>query len=48
MSFLTIECNTKELRKKWPKMDEDAIDSYRLQFRIIDLNEDGLIDFKEL
>ena len=38
------------LKKHWPKWDKAtiAIDSYRLQFCVIDLNEDGLIDFNEL
>lgn len=31
-----------------PDLKATAIESYRLQFRIIDLNGDGLIDFKEL
>ncbi|XP_064392373.1 uncharacterized protein LOC135340017 [Halichondria panicea] len=42
------KCRTKELNKRWPKWDEATLDNYKLQFRIIDLNEDGLIDFKEL
>ena len=39
---------TVEIKKKWQKWDEGTIDSYRLQFRVIDINEDGLIDFNEL
>ena len=39
---------TIEIKKKWRKWDEATIDSYRLQFRVIDINEDGLIDFHEL
>ena len=37
-----------EIKKKWHEWDEATIDSYRLQFRVIDINEDGLIDFHEL
>ena len=48
LPMCSIECTTKELKKHWPKWDEATIDSYRLQFRVIDLNEDGLIDFNEL
>jgi len=44
---LLTDTNTKELQKRW-KWDEVTINSYRLQFRVIDLNEDGLIDFQEL
>lgn len=44
----TSDANTRELGKKCRKWDEATINSYRLQFRAIDLNEDGLIDFKEL
>ena len=39
---------TVEIKKKWRHWDEATIDSYRLQFRVIDINEDGLIDFHEL
>ncbi len=42
------EMSTNELRKTWEKWDAETIDSYRLRFRIIDLNEDGLINFGEL
>ena len=45
---LHLDANTRELGKKWREWDEATINSYRLQFRAIDLNEDGLIDFKEL
>ena len=43
-----VAMTTGEIKKKWQKWDEGTIDSYRLQFRVIDLNEDGLIDFHEL
>ena len=43
-----VAMTTVEIKKKWQKWDEVTIDSYRLQFRIIDINEDGLIDFHEL
>lgn len=39
---------TADIKKKWQKWDEATIDSYRIQFRVIDINEDGLIDFHEL
>lgn len=45
---LTDVTSTEELKKKWAKWDEATFDSHRLQFRVIDLNEDGLIDFNEL
>ena len=44
----TVAMTTGEIKKKWQKWDEGTIDAYRLQFRVIDLNEDGLIDFHEL
>lgn len=31
-----------------PGWKDATIESYRLQFRIIDLNRDGLIDYKEM
>lgn len=31
-----------------PGWEDATIETYRLQFRIIDLNGDGLIDFKEM
>lgn len=31
-----------------PGWKDATIESYRLQFRIIDLNGDGLIDYKEM
>lgn len=37
-----------KLRSSRPDLKATTIESYRLQFRIIDLNGDGLIDFKEL
>lgn len=47
LKFKNIDTKTlnQKLSNKW---DEQTIDTYRLQFRVIDLNEDGLIDFKEL
>ena len=48
MSFFILELSTAELAKKWENWDEAAIDGFRIQFQIIDLNEDGLIDFNEL
>ena len=48
ISFFFVAMTTVEIKKKWQKWDEVTIDSYRLQFRIIDINEDGLIDFHEL
>lgn len=44
----SVAMTTVEIKKKWQKWDEVTIDSYRLQFRVIDINEDGLIDFHEL
>ena len=37
-----------EISKKWEKWDETTIDKFRVQFQLIDMNEDGLIDFFEL
>ncbi len=48
MESFTLDMNTNELRNTWKKWDAETIDGYRLQFRVIDLNEDGLIDFGEL
>lgn len=38
----------KDLKSQWKEWDEATIDGYRLQFRVIDLNDDGFIDFNEL
>lgn len=46
--FFVLELSTTELVKKWENWDEATIDGFRIQFQIIDLNEDGLIDFNEL
>ena len=43
-----VEKNTAELALKWKNWDEETIDGFRVQFQVIDLNQDGLIDFKEL
>lgn len=40
--------DTAELAERWENWDEEAIDSFRVQFQVIDLNQDGLIDFHEL
>ena len=32
----------------WTNMDRTTMERYRLQFQIIDLDSDGLIDYKEL
>lgn len=46
--LIFVAMTTVEIKKKWHEWDEATIDSYRLQFRVIDINEDGLIDFHEL
>ena len=40
--------STTDITKKWEKWDEATIDRFRVQFQLLDINEDGLIDFMEL
>ena len=45
---LFVGLTTQYILRKWPQWNEANITSYRLQFRAIDIDEDGLIDFDEL
>ena len=38
----------RELCEKWKQWDQVTIENYRLQFSMIDTDNDGLIDFMEL
>ena len=44
----TLHSNVAPALTGVPGWKDATIESYRLQFRIIDLNGDGLIDFKEM
>ena len=44
----TADMNLNDIKQRWKIWNDQTIDSYRLQFRAIDINNDGLIDFKEL
>ncbi len=46
--LIKIELSSDDISKKWSKWDEPAIDRFRVEFQMIDINEDGLIDFTEL
>ncbi|XP_078680660.1 uncharacterized protein LOC144915807 isoform X2 [Branchiostoma floridae x Branchiostoma belcheri] len=40
--------NYEELMEQYPKWTEDDINAFRMQFKSFDLNQDGLIDYREL
>lgn len=46
--YVFLELSCAEISKKWERWDEADIDRFRIQFQIIDANEDGMIDFDEL
>ena len=46
--FFCTDAVMRELCEKWKQWDQVTIENYRLQFSMIDTDNDGLIDFMEL
>ena len=34
--------------KKYPRLTKEDIKDYQIEFKLLDLNQDGLLDFDEL
>ncbi|XP_055341281.1 uncharacterized protein LOC129590205 isoform X4 [Paramacrobiotus metropolitanus] len=43
-----IAVDYEEIMKKYPKLTREDIKDYQIEFKLLDLNQDGLLDFDEL
>ncbi|GAV03510.1 hypothetical protein RvY_13919 [Ramazzottius varieornatus] len=43
-----IAVDYEEIMKKYPRLTKEDIKDYQIEFKLLDLNQDGLLDFDEL